>query len=325
MRGDHPKGVSRVGYAAHNLKREKQKVELMPSLKDVQNKISAVKKTKQITKAMNMVATSRLRGAQDKMENFRPYAGKFAEVLGSLAEKSGEEASPLLVPREQVKRVHVVLCTSDRGLCGGFNANLIAKAETIVTSKTGDGVEFSISNFGKKGRDWCRKNKLTRVDEYIGVVGTDFGFSVSATAGRKLVDGFLKGDYDEVFVVYAEFLSMGKQVPSIQQLLPIPPIEAAEDAESGASGEYLAEHICEPSVEALLGELLPKSVNVQLHRALLETSTSEHAARMMAMENATSACNDMIESLTLTFNKARQAAITAELMDIVGGAEALKG
>jgi F-type H+-transporting ATPase subunit gamma len=293
----------------------------MASLKDVQNKIAAVKKTKQITKAMNMVATSRLRGAQLNMENFRPYASKFAEVLGSLAQKSGEEASPLLVPREEVKKLHVVLCTSDRGLCGGFNVNLIEKANSFIADKSDDGIAISFTNFGKKGRDWCRKKKIPRVDEHIGVVGTSFGFNVAANAGRKLVDGYLNGDYDEVYVVYSEFLSMGRQVPTLKQLLPIPPIEIAEDE----AEEYLAEHICEPSADSLLGELLPKSVHVTLYSSLLETSTSEHAARMAAMNNATKACNDLIENLTLAFNKARQASITAELMDIVGGAEALKG
>jgi len=295
----------------------------MASLKDVQNKISAVKKTKQITKAMNMVATSRLRGAQTNMENFRPYAGKFSEVLGSLAEKSGDEASPLLVPREEVKKIHVVLCTSDRGLCGGFNVNLIDKSKSFIKEKAGDDIEVSFTNFGKKGRDWCRKNDITIDDEYIGVDGTTFGFNVAANAGRKLVEGYLSRDYDEVYVVYAEFFSMGRQVPTLKQLLPIPPIEIAED--EAEDTEYLAEHICEPSADSLLGELLPKSVHVKLHSALLETSTSEHAARMAAMDNATTACNDMIENLTLAYNKARQAAITAELMDIVGGAEALRG
>ena len=297
----------------------------MASLKDVQNKIAAVKKTKQITKAMNMVATSRLRGAQGNMENFRPYASKFSEVLGSLAQKSGEEASPLLVPREEVKKIHVVLCTSDRGLCGGFNVNLIDKAQAFVKQKKGDADEISFTNFGRRGRDWCRKEKFTIEDEHIGIVGTTFSFNVSATAGRKFVEGYLKGDYDEVYVVYAEFISIGRQVPMIKQLLPIPLIASEEDQAPEEAGEYLAEHICEPSPDSLLGELLPKSVHVQLHSCLLETSTSEHAARMAAMDNATTACNDMIENLTLTYNKARQAAITAELMDIVGGAEALRG
>jgi len=296
----------------------------MPSLKDVQNKIAAVKKTKQITKAMNMVATSRLRGAQDNMENFRPYAAKFSEVLSSLAEKAGDEASPLLVPRENVKKVHVVLCTSDRGLCGGFNVNLIEKAKAFIESKSEEAVEVSCTCFGKKGRDWCRKSEVTMIDQYVGVVGTRFGFNVAAKAGRKLVDAYLTGDYDEVYIVFAEFISMGRQVPTLKQLIPIPAIEVAAEEEK-ENEEYLAEHICEPSADELLGELLPRSVHVQLHSALLETSTSEHAARMAAMDNATKACNDMIENLTLAYNKARQAAITAELMDIVGGAEALKG
>ena len=297
----------------------------MPSLKDVQNKISAVKKTKQITKAMNMVATSRLRGAQANMQNFRPYAAKFSEVLGSLAEKSGDDASPLLMPREEVKKIHIVLCTSDRGLCGGFNVNLIDKANSFVVELAGADTEISFTNFGRRGRDWCRKKKFNTTDEHIGIIGTTFSFNVSATAGRKLVDGYLNGDYDEVYVIFSEFISIGRQTPNIKQLLPIPPIETAGDAAADDSGEYQAEHICEPSPDRLLGELLPQSIHVQLHSALLETSTSEHAARMAAMDNATQACNDFIENLTLLYNKARQASITADLMDIVGGAEALSG
>jgi F-type H+-transporting ATPase subunit gamma len=296
----------------------------MARLKDVLNKIQAVKKTKQITKAMNMVAASRLRGAQTKMEAFRPYAGKFAEVLGSLAQRAGEEANPLLVPRENVKKVHVLLCTSDRGLCGGFNSNLIHKAGAFLKDRAGKGIDISFTAFGKKGRDWCRNSKHTMVEQHIGVVGSTFGFNVAATAGRKLVNLYLDGSYDEVHIIYAEFLSMAKQIPTLKQLLPIPPIAVAEST-GDENAPYLAEHIAEPSPEDLLGEMLPRNIYVQIYSALLETSTSEHAARMMAMDNATKACNDMMENLTLAYNKARQAAITAELMDIVGGAEALKG
>jgi len=296
----------------------------MATLKDIQLKIAGVKKTKQITKAMNMVATSRLRGAQANMDAFRPYAGKFAEVLGSLAEKAGEEASPLLVPKEEVKKIHVVLCTSDRGLCGGFNINLIDKAEALVKEKEGADVSFSFTNFGKKGRDYCKKEGCDIVEEHLGVVGSTFDFSVASTAGKKQVDGFLGGDFDEVYVIFSEFLGMAKQDPVAQQLLPIPAIEKEEE-DLDADVPYQAEHIAEPSADELLGELLPRNIYVQLFKALLETSTSEHAARMMAMDNATKACNDMIEELTLTYNKARQSAITADLMDIVGGAEALKG
>jgi len=297
----------------------------MATLKEVKIKIGAVKKTRQITKAMNMVAASKLRGAQLEMEGFRPYAGKFAEVLGSLAGRVDEDVSPLLLPHEEVGKIHIVLCTSDRGLCGGFNTNLIAKAKTIVEERTREGIEFSFTNFGKKGRDWCRKKKMPIISEYLGVVGSKVKFTVAAMAGQKLIDGFLGETYDEVYLVYSEFVSMARQVPVLQQILPIPPMEAAEDKPEDEDKPYLAEHICEPSLGELVGELLPKNVYVQLFSALLETSTSEHAARMNAMDNATNACNEMLDNLTLAYNKARQAAITAELMDIVGGAEALRG
>lgn len=296
----------------------------MPQLKEVLLKINGIKKTKQITKAMNMVAASRLRGAQSSMEAFRPYAAKFAEVLGSLAKNAGEEASALLVPRDAPKKVNILLTTSDRGLCGGFNINLIEKAKGLAKEKSEQGMEVSFTCFGKKGRDWARKEKQLITSEHLGVVGASFGFNVAVNAGRDLAGGYLDGDYDEVFVVYAEFIGMAKQEPVVQQLLPIPPIEAVEE-QADEDAPYLAEHICEPSTDQLLGVLLPKSIDVKIFSALLETSTSEHAARMMAMDNATKACNDMLDNLQLVYNKARQAAITADLMDIVGGAEALKG
>jgi len=296
----------------------------MATLKEVKTKIGAVKKTKQITKAMNMVAASRLRGAQTNMDGFRPYAEKFAEVLGGLSGRAGEETSPLLLPHEEVIKKHIILCTSDRGLCGGFNSHLISKASSFI-KEAGEDIEISVTNFGKKGRDWSRKDQIPIISEHIGVIGTVVKFNIASTVGKGLIDGFLSGEYDEVYVVYSEFISMGRQVATIKQLLPIPPLEFDEDETEDQDKPYLAEHICEPSPDELLGELLPRSVYVQLFSALLETSTSEHAARMMAMDNASKACDDMIDNLTLTYNKARQASITAELMDIVGGAEALKG
>ena len=297
----------------------------MATLKEVKTKISAVKKTRQITKAMNMVAASKLRGAQVDMEGFRPYSGKFEEVLGSLLEKVDEEVSSLLIPREEVHQIHLVLCTSDRGLCGGFNSNLILKANSFIKARSESEVEFSFTNFGKKGRDWCRNNNYTIISEHLGVVGGKFKFNVAAVSGRQLIEGFLNESYDEVYLIYSEFVSMARQVPVLKQILPIPTMEVIEDEIEDEEKPYLAEHICEPSLVELVGEMLPKSVYIQLYSGLLETSTSEHAARMTAMDNATNACNDMLENLTLVYNKARQAAITAELMDIVGGAEALKG
>jgi F-type H+-transporting ATPase subunit gamma len=297
----------------------------MATLKEVQIKITAVKKTKQITKAMNMVATSKLRGAQQKVEAFRPYALKFADVLGSLAEKAGKEESPLLVSREEVKKIQVILCTSDKGLCGGFNSHLISMTEKFVKEKSEQNIEVVFTNFGKKGRDWCRRNGVPILGEHLGIVGAKFGFNIATVAGQRTVDGFLDEEYDEVYIIYSEFISMAKQIPVMQQILPIQPIGLPEEKAEDEKTPYLAEHICEPSTDELLGDMLPRHIYVQLYSALLETSTSEHAARMTAMNNATKACDDMVDSLSLAYNKARQSSITADLMDIVGGAEALKG
>ncbi|MBA3013056.1 MAG: ATP synthase F1 subunit gamma [Proteobacteria bacterium] len=297
----------------------------MATLKEVKSKIGSVKKTRQITSAMKMVATSRLRGAQNRMEAFKPYASKFAEVLGSIAGKSGEDASPLLVPREEVKKVALILCTSDRGLCGGFNNNLVVKAEELIKSQL-QGKDVSFICFGKKGRDWARKSTYTLQDQYLGVVGGNVKFSVASTSGQKLIDSFLDGAVDEVYLIYSRFESLARQIPTVKQILPIPSLEEVSgEAEAVPEGAFLPEHICEPSSDALLGEMLPKNIFIQIYDALLQTTTSEHGARMRAMENATKACEDMVNELQTIFNKTRQAGITSALMDIVGGAEALKG
>ena len=300
----------------------------MATLKEVKSKIVSVKKTRQITSAMKMVATSRLRGAQNRMEAFKPYAAKFAEVLGSIAGKSGEDASPLLVPRDAVKKVALILCTSDRGLCGGFNTNLITKADKLIKSEL-EGKDVSFICFGKKGRDWAKKQPQPIEDQYIGVVGGNVEFSVASSSGQKLIDNFLAGTVDEVYLVYSEFINMAKHIPTIKQILPIPSLEGVSEGsaekEMDKDGQFLPEHICEPSSDALLGEMLPKNIFIQIYDALLQTSTSEHAARMSSMENATKACGDIIGELQTIYNKTRQAGITADLMDIVGGAEALKG
>jgi F-type H+-transporting ATPase subunit gamma len=297
----------------------------MATLKEVKSKISSVKKTKQITSAMKMVATSRLRGCQTNMERFKPYASKFAEVLGSIAGKSGSDVSPLLIPAQEVKKVALILCTSDRGLCGGFNINLIDKARKFIRSELSD-KEVSFYCFGKKGRDWVRKSPYAIDAEFLDVVGGKIDFSTASTPGQQLIDRFLEGDVDEVYIVYSEFQSVARQEPVVKQILPIPSLaDMVEETPTDASGAFLPEHICEPSSDVLLGEMLPKNVFIQIYDALLQTSTSEHTARMRAMENATKACEDMVAELQTIFNKTRQAQITGELMDIVGGAEALKG
>lgn len=293
----------------------------MPSLKDVQLKIVGVKKTKQITKAMNMVASAKLRSAQSRIERFRPYADKFYGLLGDLAGRADGEAHPLLAVREEIKTSAIVLVTSDRGLCGSFNGNLIKDATKLAAAKKAEGKEVKFYCVGKKGRDAIRKMESYEIAmQKVGELNS-FDFTLANEVGLEIIRAYLAGDLDEVTLVYGEFVSTARQVATTLPILPIAK-EAAEGAEEASAG---SEYIYEPGVEGLLAELLPRFIKVQLYRGMLDTSASEHAARMTAMDNATRACDDMVGALTLVFNKTRQTAITTELMDIVGGAEALKG
>ncbi|WP_320006495.1 F0F1 ATP synthase subunit gamma [Maridesulfovibrio sp.] len=292
----------------------------MASLKDVQNQIVSIKKTKQITKAMNMVASAKLRGAQDRIERFRPYADKFYEMLGDLAAGADSSVHPLLEVHEEIKSVGIVLTTSDRGLCGSFNANMINAALKLAAVKQAEGKAVKFYCVGKKGAAAIKKSDYEIIETYTDEMSS-FDFNLAATIGNKVIDAYLAEELDEVFLVFGKFVNVGSQPPETLQILPMSSDAAGEEAESGASSEY----IYEPSVEGLLAELLPRFVKVQVYRGLLDTSCSEHAARMAAMDNASRACDDMTETLTLLYNKTRQAAITADLMDIVGGAEALKG
>jgi F-type H+-transporting ATPase subunit gamma len=297
----------------------------MPSLKDVQNKIAGVKKTKQITKAMNMVASAKLRGAQQRIERFGPYAEKFYEMLRDMAGKADASAHPLLEVREEISTTGILLITSDRGLCGSFNNNLIKEALKTAREKKAQGREVKFYCVGKKGRNAIRKSEFEIIAENIDEMNS-FDFTLGNQVGTSLIEGYLSGDFDEVVLIYGHFINVARQEPVNLQLLPISAeehVESEEAEEKGPGGQ--SEYIYEPDVEGLLAELLPRFIKVQVYRGLLDTSAAEHAARMNAMENATSACDDMIDSLTLLYNKTRQAAITKELMDIVGGAEALKG
>ena len=292
----------------------------MATLSDIQRKIGAVKKTRQITKAMNMVAAAKLRGAQMKMESFEPYARKFAEVLGNLASRIESDIHPLLVKKEKVSRVELLHFTGDKGLCGSFNANLINRAEKWISSEKSNGVEIGVTAVGKRGRDYFRKRDYDLIESHINAYsGVDISFVNQISRG--MIDRYLTDEVDGVYMIYSRFLGMAKQEPTLVKLIPIEPPVAEEEETSGAEAEYL----CEPDPEGLLIELLPKHINVQIYNAFLQNETSEHAARMAAMDNASRNCDDLVESLTLAYNKARQAAVTAELMDIVGGAAALKG
>lgn len=293
----------------------------MPALKDVKVKINAVKKTKQITKAMNMVASAKLRNAQARIERFRPYADKFYEMLGELAKGADPSVHPLLEAREEVKTVLLLVITSDRGLCGAFNHNIAQAAIKVARTKAAEGKSVKILCVGRKARDAFKRTEFEIVAAYVNEMGA-FDFTLASRIGAEVIGGYVGGTYDEVTMAFGKFVSLARQEATLLPVLPLSPAEAG--AESEPAGPK-AEYIYEPSVEGLLAELLPRFINVQIYRGLLDTSASEHAARMRSMDNATRNCDDLVSSLTLVYNKARQAAITKELMDIVGGSEALKG
>jgi len=291
----------------------------MATLRDILHKIGAVKKTKQITKAMNMVAASRLRTTQGRMESFDPYASKFAEVLGNLAKRIETDIHPLLVKKEKAENLELLHFSADRGLCGSFNTHAISTAEKWIKQKESEGLSCVMTLVGKKGKDYFSRRDYTITQSYTHIYGA-IDISFINQMARQFIDRFLADEVDEVHMQYTRFISMAKQEPTLVKLLPIEPPRDVE--EEGATGS--ADYLYEPSAEELLIDLLPKHISVQIYNAFLQNETSEHAARMTAMDNASKNCNELVDSLTLVYNKARQAAITAELMDIVGGAEALK-
>jgi len=291
----------------------------MATLRDIKTKIDAVKKTSQITKAMNMVAAAKLRGAQTSMERFHPYAEKFNEVIRRLAAGIEEKSAYDLVnAREEVRKVALVLVTADRGLCGSFNNNLIVAAERFIRARQAEGLPVTLFAAGKKGGDYFKRRRYD-VAKYLTGLLNKPSYDDAARLGQELVAGFESAGYDEVYVIYSKFVSMVRQIPTLVKLLPIEPEVEAQDG--GAAG---MEYIFEPSHQALLTDLLPNYVFIQILEFFFQTSVGEHAARMAAMENATSNAKELVRALTLTYNKARQAGITKELMDIIGGVEALK-
>lgn len=287
----------------------------MATLRDIRRRISSVKNTQTITRAMQMVAAAKLRRAQDRALKARPYAERIGEVLSSLALRTREEAHPLLERRE-VKGVRLIVITAERGLCGAFNNNVFSMAEGIVKENYDRSLETSLVSVGIKGRDYFRRRKHEVHREHIDVLG-ELRYDLASEVGGDVIEAYRDKVIDEVRVVYTRFVSMMRQQVVVETLLPIEPMEVA-------SGESVIEYICEPDEERILKEILPRYVEVQIFKALLESVASEHAARMTAMEAATKNAGELIDSLTLVYNKARQAAITKEMLDIVGGSEALR-
>ncbi len=289
----------------------------MASLKEVSNKIVGVKKTSQITKAMNMVSASKLRGAQKKMEDFHPYAGKFNDTMASLS--GGASGDYPLMEIRDVQTAEIVVVTSDRGLCGSFNANIMKLAEKKIAAYEAAGKKVTLVCVGKKGNQYFKKSGKVR-KAYTDIMGT-FQMFNAREISMDIAENFEAGRADEVTVMYGHFHSVGVQKPTAVSLLPVKPVEQAEGEQAAAKGDY----IYEPSSEEIMDVLLPLYMNVMIYNSMLQVGASEQAARMTAMDNATNACSDIVSELTMIFNKARQAAITGDLMDIVGGAEALKG
>ena len=289
----------------------------MANLKDIRKRIGSVKNTQKITRAMKLVAGARLRKAQENIESLRPYAIKTLEVLSGVAARvSPEEDVHPLLARRAPKSVMLVVLTSDRGLAGAFNSNICKAAFKRWKELEAEGSEVCFGIIGRKGRDYFRRRNANVRHDFLGVF-EDLNAEKAGEIGRYIVEDYTSLDLDACHLVYNEFKSAINQQVVIEPFLPIEPLELPEDR--------LGEFIYEPSQDALLDTLLPMHVEVQIYRALLESVASEFGARMTAMDSATNNASDMIDRLTLQYNRARQAAITKELMEIIGGAEALSG
>ena len=291
----------------------------MPSLQSLRRKIASVKNTQKITKAMKMVAAAKLKRAQDRILSSRPYAHQLRDVVRHLAERASRLSHPLLHKREE-HQTELLVITSDRGLCGAFNANILRQAAEFLKEHAERGEQVSVSVAGRKGCDFFRRRTWTIRQEWPGVFDR-LSFEHALDMGQDIIQHYNDGTFDQLYVVYNEFKSVMQQRVVVEKLLPIESLdEGAGEEPAKAVGAYLFE----PDEDELLKTLLPKHFQVQAFRVLLESAAAEQAARMTAMDGATRNAGELIQKVTLFYNKTRQAAITKELMDIVGGAEALK-
>ncbi|MDH5675023.1 MAG: ATP synthase F1 subunit gamma [Myxococcales bacterium] len=288
------------------------------NLKEIRRRIASVKNTQKITRAMKLVAAARLRKAQENITRMRPYALETLEMLSSLAARTGddEELHPLLARREP-KRILLLVLTSDRGLAGSFNAAASKAAHRFYLEQEEAGNEVTVGAIGRKGRDYLRRRGVAIKHEFSNIYA-DLTYDKASEIGDVIVAEYTRADLDACYIVYNEFKSAITQHVTVEKLLPIEPMDVPAE-------ETAVDFIYEPDQQTILDTLLPLYVNVEIYRGLLESVASEHGARMTAMENATNNAKDMIDKLTLQANRARQAAITTELMEIIGGAEALKG
>ncbi|MFN6964678.1 MAG: ATP synthase F1 subunit gamma [Pyrinomonadaceae bacterium] len=290
----------------------------MPSLLDMRRRIKSVKNTQQITKAMKMVAAAKLRRAQERVTAARPFAQKMTEVLGGLSSKVADELSHPLLDERGDEKYLIVLVSADKGLAGAFNANVIKATQAFLTENQNKTTELVA--VGRKGRDFFKRRSVTMIDEYIGLTGTgQVKHQDALDIARKIIKTFTDDtSIDKVFLVYTEFRTVLSQKPVVEQVLPVPRT-VVDDADAGAQAEYIYE---QPPAE-IFGKLLPRLIETQLYRAMLESVASEQGSRMTAMDSASKNAGELIDTLTLNMNRIRQAAITKEIIEVVSGAAAL--
>jgi len=286
------------------------------ALKEVRNRIKSVQSTQQITKAMKMVSAAKLRRSQDSIQQMRPYAKKLQEMLVNIVSNTEMEVGSSLTVERPVEKVLFIVITSDRGLCGGYNANLVKLAKATIAEKY-QGKQVTVWNIGKKGWESMTKQGY-KTDAAYKDIFLDLKFETVQACANAAVSAFLNKEYDAVEIVYSEFKNAATQRFKVERFLPIAKVEATQ-------GATKADFIFEPNKEALIAELMPKILNTQLYKAILDASASEHGARMTAMDKASENANEMLRSLKISYNRARQATITTELTEIVSGAAALQG
>jgi F-type H+-transporting ATPase subunit gamma len=293
----------------------------MPSLKDIRSRIDSTKNMQQITRAMKMVSAAKLRRAQHNIVNLRPYANTILSVIADIA-ATHRVVHPLLSSTKEPKKILLVVLTSDRGLCGAFNTNINKFAERFLRDNRAKFETIDFLFIGRKASDYFKRRNITPIDTVLGL-SKDISYEMAAGVAERLVKDYTSGQYDQIRVVYNEFKSAIQQEVVCETLLPIDVAEAAT-LNKGTAG-FPADMIFEPAPELIIEQLILKNFDVQVYRCMSESVAAEHGARMTAMENATKNAGEMINSMTLTYNKLRQASITTELIEITSGAEALKG
>ncbi|HEX6718950.1 MAG TPA: ATP synthase F1 subunit gamma [Pyrinomonadaceae bacterium] len=295
----------------------------MPNLLDIRRRIKSVKNTQQITKAMKMVSAAKLKRAQDRVVSARPFANKMAEVLGELAKRTDEDFHHPLLDQRGDQRYLLVLITADKGLCGAFNTTLTKAAQAFLRENPDKTIEFM--TIGRKGRDFFRNRHAVITSEFLGLTGKGrVEFSEALEVARAIVDQFTEDTgIDKVFLIYSEFKSVLSQRVVLDQLLPVARAKEAEPEAKSQQPVTLVDYIYEQPPEEMFGQLLPRLIETQMFRALLESVASEHGARMTAMDSASKNASELIETLTLNMNRVRQAAITNEIIEVVSGAAAL--